>query len=108
MIYRQLDSNHDYQLNKFLKDSPETVGQAVKTRLLLWLGEWSFDTSDGTPYLEDIFGVNTNYDLEIQNRILGTDNVLEILDYSSKIDTNRNLTVTTRLNTTFGVTTIST
>ena len=108
MIYRQQDPNGDYQLNQFLKDSPETVGQAVKTRLLLWLGEWAFDTSDGTPYIEDIFGMNTNYDLEIKNRILGTENVLDILDYSSKVDVNRNLTVTATINTAFGVTTLST
>ena len=111
MKYRTLttttaDSPRDYQLNVFLKDSPECVGQAVLTRLLLWQGEWFNDTTDGTPYYQKIFGHATNYDLEVQSRILGTPNVIEILDYSSNIDSTRNLSVNCTLNTKFGTTTI--
>ena len=87
-------------------DTPEVVAQQVRTRLLLWEGEFFLDTSDGTPYLQDIFdpiGI-TNYDLEIQSRILGTPGVLELLEYTSSVD-NRKLTVNCKISTEFGTTT---
>lgn len=101
MIYRQLDANGDYQLGAFLANTPETVGQAVLTRLLLWRGEWFLDTADGTPYMQDILGHRTNYDLEIQTRILGTPGVVEITDYSSSV-VNRKLSVACTLKTIYG------
>ena len=106
MIYRALDSNGDYQLGVMLQNTPKTVGQAVKTRLLLWKSEWFMNTDDGTPYYQDILGHNTNYDLQIKSRILGTPNVLEILDYSSSV-VNRNLSVNCKINTAYGVVNLS-
>ena len=92
MIYRQLDSNGDYQLGAFLADSPACVAQAVQTRLNLWAGEWFLDVTDGTPYMQDILGRNTNYDFEIKARILNTPGVVAITDYTSTV-TNRALSV---------------
>ena len=106
MLYRQLDSNGDYQLGAFLSNTPATVAQAVQTRLLLWRGEWFLDVTDGTPYMQDILGHGTNYDLEIQDRILSTPGVLEITKYSSSV-VNRALKVTCTLNTVYGVVTAS-
>lgn len=105
MLYRQLDASGDYQLGRFLANSPEAVGQAVLTRLKLWRGEWFLDVTEGTPYLQDILGHNTNYDLEIQARILGTPGVLEITDYASSV-VNRALTVRCTLNTLYGPVTL--
>lgn len=107
MRYRQLDENFDYTISKFLVDSPECVGQAVKTRLLLWMGEWFMDTNDGTPYLQDIVGVDTNYDLEIKARILETPGVNEIIEYSSSVNELRQLSVNTTLDTIYGQTTVT-
>ena len=103
MKYRALDSNFDYTLGVFLNNTPAAVGQAVKTRLLLWEGEWFLDQTDGTPYLQDIMGVNTNYDIEIKARILGTPGVTEIVTYSSHIDSLRKLSVNCTLNTLYGI-----
>ena len=92
MIYRKLDKNSDYQLGAFLADSPACVAQAVQTRLNLWVGEWFLDVTDGTPYMQDILGRNTNYDFEIKARILTTPGVVSITDYTSTV-TNRALSV---------------
>jgi len=102
MKYRKLDENGDYQLGVFLENTPETVGQAVLTRLKLWRGEWFMDTSEGTPYMQNILGHNTQYDLEIKARILGTKGVTEIINYSSVVDRDRNLITTCTLNTLYG------
>ena len=107
MIYRALDQNGDYLLGQFLSNSPATVAQAVLTRLELWRGEWFLDVTDGTPYMQDILGRNTNYDLEIQNRILSTIGVLEITSYSSSV-VNRTLSVQATINTIYGAATIGT
>lgn len=106
MIYRALDANDDYQLGAFLANTPETVGQAVLTRLRLWLGEWFLDSTDGTPYMQGILGHRTNYDLEIQTRILGTPGVTEITDYSSNV-VNRQLSVNCTLKTIYGAITLA-
>ena len=102
MKYRALDSNGDYQLGVWLENTPETVAQAVLTRLKLWRGEWFMDTSEGTPYMQNILGHNTSYDLEVKARILGTQGVTEIIDYSSVVDSDRNLTITCTLTTIYG------
>lgn len=107
MKYRALDANGDYQIGVFLSNSPATVAQAVVTRLNLWTGEFFMNTDDGTPYYQDILGRNTNYDLEIQSRILGTIGVLEITDYSSTI-VNRALSVNCTINTIYGAATVQT
>ena len=107
MIYRQLDQNGDYQIGQFIENSPATVAQAVQTRLLLWMGEWFLDITDGTPYMQGILGHNTNYDFEIQSRILGTPGVTEMVSYSSNVDANRNLSVQATINTIYGQATVS-
>lgn len=115
MRYRKLDENGDYTFgtrNDFHVDSPEAVAQAVKTRLALWKGEWFLDTSDGTPWNEQVLGVRSrgkNYDATIRQRILRTPGVSEISDYSSSFDgDSRKLTVSTTITTAYGTTKIST
>lgn len=114
MRYRKLDANGDYTLDNeqaFYKNVPEAVGQAVLTRLRLWKGEWFINVEDGTPWLTEILGkrrINRNPDAVIKQRILGTQGVKEITDYSSAFDGNtRQLSVTCTLNTIYGATTIS-
>jgi len=102
MRYRKLSNSGDYQLGVWLENTPETVAQAVLTRLKLWRGEWFMDTSEGTPYMQNILGHNTSYDLELKARILGTQGVVELTDYSSVVDRDRNLIVTCTLSTLYG------
>ncbi len=106
MLYRQLDANGDYQIGQFLQNTPAAVAQAVQTRLKLCRAEWFLDVTDGTPWLQEILGRNTNYDLEIQKRILDTPGVTEIVSYSSNVDSARALSVTATINTIYGQTTV--
>lgn len=113
MRYRKLDENNDYSFGNgnfdFLIDSPECVAQAVQTRLLLLTGEWFLDTSDGTPYAESILGKSNQItrDAAIRARILETPNVTSIVEYFSEVSAARELSVTARINTAFGQTTIT-
>jgi hypothetical protein len=103
MRYRKLTAEGDMQFGHgtgdFWHNQPEGVGQSVKTRLLLFSGEWFLDTSAGTPWggfpLNDlvvqqgrILGVHTQLsrDAAIRERILTTLGVVTINDYDSTTD----------------------
>ena len=114
MRYRQLDAAGDYQLGgaaAFLVNSPETVAQAVLTRLNLSQGEWFIDVTDGTPWMQDILGKRKqgrNPDAAIKQRILGTPGVNSLTAYSSSYDgVTRKLNVTAMLDTIYGAATIT-
>jgi hypothetical protein len=115
MRYRKQDANGDYvwghQQNDFWLNTPDGVAQAVKTRLLLFVGEWFLDVTDGTPWTTKVLDKYTKdqYDDAIQDRILGTPGVVQITSYSSSVNTStRVLTVTASINTQYGSTTLST
>lgn len=89
----------DFWLNQV-----EGVGQAIKTRLMLWSGEWFLDLSEGTPWggfnlapttqaQGQILGERTSMtrDLAIKIRVLGTPGVQGIASYFSSFngDTRR-------------------
>lgn len=93
----------------FLIDSPAAVAQRIQTRLRLLRGEWFLDDTDGTPYATEILGAHTKplYDLAIQERVLRTEGVKGIVEYNSLLDDEtRALSVTMRVNTDFGETTV--
>lgn len=109
MRYRRLTEDRDYQFGHggadFLVNSRECVGQKILTRLLLMSGEWFLDFTEGTPYATQILGKNTGslYDLAIQQRVLDTDGVTAIDNYSSSLDNvNRHLAVSMDVDTIFG------
>lgn len=109
MRYRRLDANGDYMLNNFLRDVPEAVGQAIKTRLLLITGEWFLNLNEGTPWYTQVLGKYTAgiYDTVIKSRIIGTPGVLSIDTYQSTIDPDtRSLDVNATVTTIYGVTTL--
>lgn len=111
MRYRKLTNTGDYSFGNgqldFYRDVPAAVGQSVKTRILLWLGEWFLNTEDGTPYFQGILGKfsKQNADVVIQDRVTSTDGVVSIANYQSTIDPdNRAMTVQFDLNTIYGPT----
>lgn len=114
MRYRKLDSDGDYSFGNgqldFWRDVPQAVGQAAQTRLQLWLGEWFLNTEEGTPYAQGVFGKNKKEtaDLTIQQRVLGTEGLVEIESFESEIDPDtRVLTVTDlTINTIYGTTAV--
>lgn len=97
MRYRKLSADDDYTFGNgqldFWQDVPDAVSQACKTRILLWLGEWFLDITDGTPFMQGIFG---KYSLEqanvtIQDRALGTQGLTNISNFTSSIDPDNRL-----------------
>lgn len=111
MKYRALSPTGDYQFGRagiFLQDSPATVAQAIKTRLLLWSGEWFLDLTEGTPYETQILGHGTQdtRDVAIKSRIVETPGVVELLSYSSSVS-GRSMKVDAQVLTQFGNATIS-
>lgn len=109
MRYRALSPTGDFVFGQgsteFLINSPEAVAQAVQTRLKLAQGEWFLDLDEGTPYATEILGEGTQnlYDQAIQDRILGTEGVNSIDEYSSVLDSDRKLIVSCTISTIFGV-----
>lgn len=112
MRYRQLSASGDYTFGQgqanFYINSPACVVQSVKTRLLLWAGEWFLDTTSGTPWLQQILSANIKnttplYDRAIRERVLQTAGVTGIAEYSSVLDdVRRKLAVTMTVDTQFG------
>lgn len=94
---------------RFLADSPEAVAQAVLTRVRLYVGEWFLDKRVGLNK-DAILGYGTQQtrDAEVKSRILDTQGVLRITDYSSQVDaTTRAFTVTCTVDTIYGRATIN-
>ena len=113
MSYRKLDSNGDYTfgqgVNNFYVDQPETVGQAVMTKLKLFQGEWFLDTTAGTPYSSQILGAGmvATYDAAIQDVILSTPGVNSIISYTSSVNTaTRSAEINCTIDTIYGIATI--
>lgn len=109
MRYRKLADNGDMafggQQADFLRDSPEAVGQAVMTRLMLWVGEWFLDDTEGTPYVQAVLGKYTRQTIEpaIRARILETENVTGIVDFDMVFDADeRKIAVNATIDTFFG------
>lgn len=113
MRYRALSESQDYTFGNgqanFLRNTPETVAQAVVTRLRLLTGEWFLDTEEGTAYQAGVLGKQTleTASAVIRERILGTQGLVEILqfDISENRDT-RTLSVSAKIDTIYGPATI--
>jgi hypothetical protein len=108
--YRKQDQNGDYVFgggSVMLQNSPDTVAQAVLTRLKLYTKEWFLDTREGLD-LGRILGSHTQgtRDSEVQQRILGTPGVTELLAYSSSM-TGRKFSVATQVQTVYGIANIT-
>ena len=114
MRYRREDADGDYTFgrgdNTFLINSPETVAQAVKTRFLLWRGQWFLDTSAGTPYIQSVLGKQNPdvYNLAIRQHILQTQGVSSIISFDTSVNsTTRRVTFTATIDTIYGTATVT-
>ena len=107
MTVRRLDENGDIVTSgvQFISNREE-IAQTIQTRLRLFLGEYFRDSTDGTPWFQEILGKGstlTNKDAAIKRRINQTDGVLQILTYDADYDINtRQYTVSGSVLTTFG------
>lgn len=113
MKYRQQTADGDMVFGNgdldFYINNPEAVGQAVETRLRLWLGEWFLDITEGTEYQTNVLGTGKSQSAGpvIRQRILETEGVTEIVSFDLTIDANsRQLTIRSTINTLYGQTSI--
>lgn len=113
MKYRREDENGDYTFgqgdNTWLINSPEAVAQAVKTRFLLWYGQWFLNTTEGTPWLQSVLSKQNpeTYNLAIRRRILETRGVNSIIAFETTLNTSsRRVIFTATINTLYGTTTV--
>src|SRR5271170_6520126 len=100
MRYRQLSPTGDYVFGQgsqnFYIDIPATVGQLVKTELLLHQGEWFLNLAYGMPWETQVLGRNTaaTRDAAIKTLVLGMQGVTQINSYTSSLNAiNRTFTV---------------
>ena len=95
MRYRKLSPLNDYTFGNglldFYNNVPDAVGQAVETGLLLWLGEWYLDTSQGTPYIQGVLGKHSQAqaDATIQNQVVNVTGVTDISSYASQFNNQK-------------------
>lgn len=114
MRYRREDEDGDYTFGQgddtWLINSPECVAQAVKTRFMLWYGQWFLDTTEGTPWIQSVLGRQRPeiYNLAIRQRILETQGVKAITAFDSNRDTKtRRVTFSATIETIYGITTVT-
>lgn len=111
MRYRKLTVDGDYSFGSgqldFYRDVPEAVAQAAKTRLLLWVGEWFLDITEGTQYMLGILGkhAKTTADSTIQDRVQKTQGMVNIESYESVVNPDtRAISAEMTINTIYGPT----
>lgn len=90
ITYRELGPNNDPIWPSFLSDI-YAVAQAIKTKLLLFEGEWWESITEGTPWWQSILGVSggNNVDaisLLLQQRILQTPYVTGLSSIEASYD----------------------
>ena len=114
MRYRREDADGDYTFGRgddtWLVNSPECVAQAVKTRFLLWYGQWFLDTTAGTPWVQSVLGKQRPeaYSLAIRQRILETQGVNSILSFDTTLNaSSRRVVFTATIDTIYGSTTLT-
>lgn len=87
MKVRKLDEAGDMTMGRgsscFLADTPDAIAQNVMTRLALWRGSWFLDTTEGTPWLQEILGKHEAVESVLRARILETPGVTEISKFES-------------------------
>lgn len=107
MKVRKMDKNGDYLFglgsSDYYEDKPEGVGQTIKNRLDLWVGEWFLDKESGTPWIGEILGESVTAEAVLRDRILDTQGVNEILLFESAFNPNsRKLNITATVQTIYG------
>ncbi|WP_172513496.1 hypothetical protein [Enterobacter roggenkampii] len=114
MRYRREDDDGDYTFARgddtWLINSPEAVAQAIKTRFLLWYGQWFLDTTAGTPWIQSVLGKQKPeiYNMAIRQRILDTPGVDSISEFNTTVDSStRRVIFTATVNTIYGTTTVT-
>lgn len=113
MQVRKLSPTGDFTFGNgsknFWVNVPETVGQIVQTSLLLWLGEWYLDVTQGMPWIQGVLGKHNQAtaDATIQDYINNIQGVTDISAFTSDDNQNsRKYTGEVTIDTVYGPTTV--
>jgi hypothetical protein len=112
MRYRkEIDGDYAFGCgdNSYLADSPQAVAQAVRSRLMLWRGEWFLDRDEGTPWGSSVLGKQAPelYALAVRDRISGTPGVSSVIEFTTKNESEtRRLRFSAKLATVYGEVTV--
>lgn len=107
MTVRKLDENGDIATSgvQFIHDQDE-ISQTVKTRLMLFLGEYFRDIADGTPWFQQILGKGSSLtakEAALKMRMARTEGVVQLTRFSAEFDPNtRKYSVSAGILTKFG------
>lgn len=81
MKYRKLDNTGDYSfgsgLTDFIKDK-EAIAQAIKTKILLFYGEWWEQIDDGIPMFQSILGAYDTNTVKLASNRLVIDRIQQV------------------------------
>lgn len=104
-----LDDNHDLYMSArsgvAIATAGDAVVQGIKTRLLLFRGEWFLDTRVGTPWFEEVFGPRDLRRIEsaMKTQILADPGVKAITSFNLTVDgSTRELSVSFEADTIYG------
>jgi hypothetical protein len=106
MIVRSVDVNGDWNFGKgkndYVRDN-DAVAQMIKTRLLSFLGDCFFATTEGIDWF-NLLGAKNQIALElaVSAVILNSPNITGIKKLSLVIDGNRQVTIKYNAQSTFG------
>jgi hypothetical protein len=102
MRIRATSPSGDYVLGQWYVDDSNVTKQILQQRLNLFEFEWFLDNTYGLP-LNEILGYQKNSrDLVIQNYILNSLTVDQIISYSSTITSDRQFIVTATVSSIYG------
>lgn len=81
MKYRKQLTNGDYSFGNNIQDfltGQEAIAQAIKTKVLLFYGEWWEDISQGIPMFQSIIGQTNKSNVTNALELLLNERVLEV------------------------------
>ena len=81
MKYRKLDNNGDYSFGSGFSDfvsDKNAIAQAIKTKILLFYGEWWEQIDDGIPMFQSILGAYDTETVKLASNRLMIDRIRQV------------------------------
>lgn len=81
MKYRKLDNKGDYSFGSGLSDfiyDKNAITQAIKTKILLFYGEWWEQVDDGIPMFQSILGAYDTETVKLASNRLMIDRIRQV------------------------------
>ena len=81
MKYRKLDNNGDYSFGSGFSDfvyDKNAIGEAIKTKILLFYGEWWEQIDDGIPMFQSILGAYDTETVKLASNRLMIDRIRQV------------------------------